>query len=226
MQRFAVIGLGRFGSRLARNLAAAGHEVIAIDRARPLIEQMRDDVTLAVALDATDEQALIDQGVKDVDAAIVSVGENFEMAALTTVTLKRIGVKRIVSRAVSPVQAQILSKIGADQIVSPEDESADRWTVRLSSPQFLAQHELSPGVSLVECNTPADWVGKTLADLHLRSKWGVHIVALKRKKDTDDQDSGEMSLHVPMPQEPLKDSDVLMMMGPDEKLAELTGPRE
>ena len=126
MERFAVIGLGRFGSRLAKNLAASGAEVIAIDRDRMIVEELRDQVTLAIAMDATDEQALKIQGIDKVDCAVVGMGHNFESNALATVLLKSMRVKRVISRAGNDMQAQILKRIGADSVVSPEDESADR----------------------------------------------------------------------------------------------------
>ena len=241
MQRFAVIGLGRFGQRLARNLAAAGHEVIAIDRSRQLIDEIRDDVTLAVSLDATDEKALREQGVHEMDAAIIGAGDDFEATALVTVTLKRLGVRRVISRAASVIQAQILSKIGADEVMNPEDESADRWTIQLAESHFVNRHELSPGISLVECSTPESWVGKTLIDLNPRSQWGIHVVAVKRtaelesevissENETSEEEPAQSaktesttSLQIPMPNQVLLASDGLVLMGPDAKLAELAG---
>lgn len=223
MKRFAVIGLGQFGGRLARNLAQAGHDVIAIDRARPLIEAIKDDVTFAVALDATDEDALRGQNIHEVDAAIVSIGDNFEATALATVTLKQIGVKRVISRAVGTMAARILARIGADAIVNPEDESADRWTIRLASPHFINHYELGEGVSLVELPTPGDWVGKTLASLHLRSKLGVHVVAVKHEKLDE---NGRARMEIPVPDEALTEDQVLILMGPDVELAKLNSREE
>jgi len=109
MQRFAVIGLGRFGQRLARALTADGAEVIAIDREVDLVEEVRDEVTLAVRLDSTDEEALKAQGIAEVDAVIVGIGEQFEAAALTVAVLQSLGVPRIYARAETTVQARILT---------------------------------------------------------------------------------------------------------------------
>ncbi len=214
--RFAVIGLGRFGSRLASNLALAGQEVIGIDKDPALVEEMRDRVTLAVALDATDEQALRAQGVDNVDAAVVGIGVDFQAVTLTTVILKQIGVPRVISRATTKVSAQVLARIGADEVVMPEDESADRWTHKLVSPQFLKQIELDEGHSLVETKTPDDWVGKTLAGLQLRAEHGLHVVAIRSPVG-----DGQGPLRIPGPSEPLKAEDILMLMGADEDLAKL-----
>ena len=121
MQRFAVIGLGRFGSRLAAGLASAGQEVIAIDLDERIVEQLRDRVTVAVAMDSTNEKALEAHGLDKVDAAVVCMGSAFEANALTTVILKQYGVERVISRAATPTSARILARIGADEVVNPED---------------------------------------------------------------------------------------------------------
>jgi trk/ktr system potassium uptake protein len=214
--RFAVIGLGQFGARLAGNLAAAGHEVIGIDKDPQRVQSMRDRVTLAVAMDASDEQALRAQGVDNVDAAIVSVGGDFQAITLTTVILKQMGVPRVISRAATSISAQVLARIGADEVVMPEEESADRWTHKLVSPQFLKQVELDAGHSLVEMKTPKDWVGQTLIGLKMRTAMGLHVVAIRGPSG-----SGEGSVRMPTATEPLKAEDTLMLMGLDEDLTEL-----
>lgn len=215
--RFAVIGLGQFGARLASNLSAVGQEVIGIDKDPQLVQDMRDRVTHTVAMDATDEKALRAQGVDKVDAAVVSVGGDFQAITLTTVILKQFGVPRVISRATTPISAQVLARIGADEIVMPEDESADRWTRRLVSPRFLKQVELDEGHSLVELKTPRDWVGKTLVGLKLRTEMGLHVVALRKPSK-----SGEGRVRMPGPNEPLNAEDTLMLMGRDEDLERLS----
>jgi trk/ktr system potassium uptake protein len=216
--RFAVIGLGQFGARLAANLSSAGQEVIGIDKDPMLVQEMRDRVTLAVALDATDEQALKAQGVDNVDVAVVSVGRDFQSTTLTTVVLKQMGVPRVISRANTPVTAKVLARIGADEVVMPEDESADRWTHKLVSPQFLKQIELDAGHSLVEMKTPKAWVGQTLAGLKLRAESGLHVVAIRGPSS-----DGAGPVRMPGPLEPLKADDTLMLMGRDEDLAKVDG---
>lgn len=219
MPSFAVIGLGRFGSRLAQNLARAGYEVIAIDKDRDVVEDIRDHVTVAVALDATDEQALLMQGVDKVDIAVVGIGDNFEAIVLCTVLLKQLGVKRVISRATSHTLARILVRIGADDVVNPEDESADRWSQRLTRPHFLNQIEFHEGYSIVEMRAPAQWVGSSLAQLDLRASRGLHVVAIKRLKDP--ADPGSVRVEMPGPTDPLRPTDVLILMGKDDDLAKL-----
>lgn len=222
MSRYAIIGLGRFGSRLATNLAAAGQEVLAIDDHEAIVEKLRDKVTMAVVMDATDEDALRALDVANVDAAVVGIGENFEANALITVMLKKMGVAKVVSRAHNPTTARILAGIGADEVVSPEDESADRWASRLVTPQFLSMLELGTEHAIVEVATPDKWAGKTLLELNLRAAMELHVVAIKRPLPSDQP--GHWRVVMPRPQEPLLAQDTLVIMGRDADLARI--PRD
>lgn len=225
MDRFAVIGLGRFGSRLARRLAAAGAEVIAIDQDRRVVEEIRDQVTLAVSLDATDEQALKVQGVDQVDCAIVGIGHDFEANALATVMLKSLRVKRVVSRAGNAMQAKILARIGADAVVSPEDETADRWSYRLLAPFLIDHIELGEGYALVQMAVPGEWQDLSLSDLDLRRKYNITVVAIKRRVEASTPTGAdayeERVVDVPMPSSRLGKEDVLVIAGFDRDLERL-----
>ena len=221
MHSYAVIGLGRFGSRMAMNLAASGQDVIAIDLRRHLIDEISDKVTMAVALDATDEAALRAQSIDQVDTAIVGIGADFEAAALTTVTLKHIGVKRVVSRAMTRRGGRILERIGADQVIHPEDEAADRWTLRLTSPTLLGHHELAEGYSIAEVKVLESWLGKTLQDLNLRSESGLLAVAIKQQTSAGPGRRARSVLRIPRPDRPLESEDILVLIGADKDLARL-----
>lgn len=220
MRRIAVIGLGRFGSRLAANLAQAGQEVIGIDLDPRLIEDMRDRITLAISLDATDEQALLMHGIDKVDVAIVGIGNDFEASTLTTVLLKQIGVPRVISRAITPASARILARIGADEVVNPEDEAADRWCSKLISAEFLSQYDVGSGYSLVEIKAPSKWVGKTLTQLNLRSRFGVLVVAIKERK-TKPGIPDAQTVEMPDPGVPIDKEQVLVLFGLEENLAQI-----
>ncbi len=225
MERFAVIGLGRFGARLATNLAALGAEVIAIDRDRVRVEELRDQVTLAIALDATDEQALKAQGVDQVDCAVVGIGHNFEANALATVLLKSLRVKRVISRAGNSMQARILARIGADAVVNPEDESADRWSHRLLTPYMIDHIELGRGYALVQINVPTPWQGKTLSELALRRKHNVTVVSIKRRVEAASATGvdlyEERVVDLPQPGSRLDRDDILILAGFDTDLEKL-----
>ena len=183
MERIAVIGLGRFGERLAALLTEGGAEVIAIDSNRDVVDDVRDKVTLAVCLDGTDEKALRAQGVDKVNVAVVGIGSDLEVSSLTTVILKQIGVPRVIARATTPMHAEILSRIGADDIANPEYESAERWRGRLLAPAILEKVVLAEGYSLVQVEAPESFHGRTLADLNVGNKYNVLVVAIRRHVD-------------------------------------------
>lgn len=223
MNRFAVIGLGRFGQKLAIALAMSGAEVIAIDRNREQIELIRDQVSLAVRLDSTDEDALKAQGVDKVGVAIIGIGqEGFESAILTVVNLRQMGVKKILARAESPVSGEVFSKVGATDVIYPEIESAQRWAYKLIAPQIGEKIDFAPGYSLARVTAPASFDGKTVMDLQLRQKYKVNLVAIKRDEHRKKK-KGENSaiINVPMPSTVVHENDILMVAGSDADLAKL-----
>ena len=219
--RFAVIGLGRFGMRLARALAAAGAEVVAVDKNPTLIEQIRDDVTLAVVLDTTDQEALIAQGIDKVDVAVVGVGGAFEACALATSVLKQLGVPRVLSRATTRARAEILSRIGADDIINPEAEAAQRWCSRLTMPQVMEKIDLGEAHSLVQIQTPGSWAGKSLEQLNIRKKHKVNVVAIRRLKPGKDKSAGRYVIDTPLPESQLEADDLLLVVGSNEAIEQL-----
>ena len=225
MSRFAVIGLGRFGRGLARALTADGAEVIAIDRNPKLVEAARDEVTLAVRLDSTDPEALRAQGIGDVDLAIVGIGEQFEAAALTVAVLRELGVPRIYARAESEIQGQILSRIGAHEIVNPEQESALRWARRLMLPNLRQYVELGADHAMVYMIAPASFCHKTPAELALRRQHGLNLVAIKRQvgatTEADVRTPVSVAFTVPEANTTILPGDVLILVGSNEALSNL-----
>jgi trk system potassium uptake protein TrkA len=207
--------------RLARQLAESGADVIAIDLDPEIIEEIKDHVALAVSLDATDEQALLAQGIDKVDAAIVGIGADFEESVLSTVILKQIGVKRVISRATTSVRGQILSRVGADDIVNPERESADRWCNRLLAPAVLERTVLGEGYSLVQVQAPAAFHEKTLADLAVGTRYKVLVVAIRRIVEPADRSAPPVQtvISAPGPNNTVKAGDVLVLIGNDDAIA-------
>ena len=222
MEKFAIIGLGKFGLRLAKHLAKSGAEVIAIDRDQNLIEGIRDEVARAVCMDATDEHALRSQAIHSVDTAIVSIGSEFEQAVLTTVLLKQIGVRRVICRATSSIRALILTKSGADDIVNPEQESADRWRNRLIAPLLTERIELAEDFSLIQTIAPERFIGKTLVEIDVRKNYQVQVVAIRRTTEDTDADGikrvREVVISVPMADTQIKKNDILLLIGSDDAI--------
>jgi len=205
MSRFVVIGLGRFGTTLVRKLYQEGHEVIGIDVDPELVQAIRDDATQAVTLDVRDKDRLRALGLKDVDVAIVSVGENLEASTLVAFYLKEMEVE-VVARAVSNDHGRILEAIGVDEVIYPERDMALRLADRLTHPNLLDYVALGPEYSVMEVAVPASFIGKTLLDLRIRNKYRVQVVAIR------DALTDTLNL-MPTGDDVLKDSDVLVVLG-------------
>jgi trk/ktr system potassium uptake protein len=224
MKSFAVIGLGRFGYKLAIALSMSGAEVIAIDRDRTVIDQIRDQVANAVRLDSTDEDAIRAQGVDKVDVAVVGMGQGgraFESAIMTVVSLKAMGVKNIYARAQSLTTGQVFSAVGATEIIYPEIETAQRWAYKLIAPHVEAKIDFAPGFSLARITAPASFHDTTVVDLQLRQKYNVNLVAIKRVESDEEIKSVKSIINVPTPDTVIYSGDTLMVVGSEDNLARL-----
>ncbi|MDD5064619.1 MAG: TrkA family potassium uptake protein [Phycisphaerae bacterium] len=223
--RFAVIGLGRFGQKLATALALSGAEVIAIDKNREVVELIADQVGHAVRLDSTDEDALKAQGIDKVDVAVISIGQGtgqgFEAAILTVVNIKQMGIKNIYARAETATAGQVLSKIGATEVIYPEIESAQRWAYKLIAPHIEEKIDFAPGYSLARIEAPASFHNKSLLDLQLRQKYNVNLVAIKRGEHEWAKRAKDEIINVPMPETIIYAGDILIIAGSDADLAKL-----
>jgi trk system potassium uptake protein TrkA len=223
MKRFAVIGLGRFGKKLAVALAMSGAEVLAIDRERDIVEDVRDQVSHAVRLDSTDAEALRAQGVDRVDVAIVGMGERgraFESAILTVVNLKQMGVRQIYARAADLTAGEVFTAIGATEVIYPEIETAQRWAYKLIAPHIDEKIDFAPGYSLARVKASDSFDGKTVMDLQLRQKYNINLVAIKRE-NVRVKEEGDSIINVPMPDTVIYAGDILMVAGTDKDLARL-----
>lgn len=220
MQRIAVIGLGRFGMNLARLLTQNGIEAIAVDRNHRLVDEIKDDVTLAVTLDATDEEALASHEIHRADVCVVAIGENFEASLLTATALKKMGAKYVIVRAQTATHAEIFRRLGADEIVQPESEAGRYLARRLANPHLEDVIELSDGYTLIELRAPPAFVGKTLEQLALRNKYRVNLVAVKRSSSqgSDDDAPRTTTTYVPSSNYSIHEGDILLLVGTDAAL--------
>ncbi len=179
MRSYIVVGLGRFGTEVARRLYELGCEVLAIDKNSDLVQQISADVTQAVVGDARDKEVLRALGVADFDCAIVAIGDSLGDSVLATMNLKELSVPYVVCKAHDETHRQVLMKLGADKVVIPEQEQACRLARNLSSPNVLDYIELSDAHGIIEVPAPTAWIGKSLKDLNVRAKLGVNIIAIK-----------------------------------------------
>ena len=180
MKSYVVVGLGRFGTEVGRQLSRLGCEVLAMDVSSDLVQQISADVTHAVVGDAQDKEVLRALGVRDMDCAIVAIGNDLSASVLATMNLKELGVPYIVCKAHDETHRRVLEKLGADRVVIPEQENAGRLAKSLSSPNVLDYIELSEEYGIIEIPAPAAWQNKTLMDLKIRAKWGVNVLAIRR----------------------------------------------
>ena len=180
MKSYVVIGLGRFGAEAARQLYALGCEVLAMDLHSELVQQVANDVTHAVVGDGQDKEVLNTLGVRNMDCAIIAIGDDLAASVLATMNMKELGVPYIVCKAHDETHRRVLEKLGADRIVIPEKENAARLARSLSSPNVLDYIELSDDYGIVEVPAPKSWYEKTLKELSVRAKLGVNIIAVRR----------------------------------------------
>jgi len=182
MKSYVVVGLGRFGTEAAKRLCELGCEVLVIDRNSELVQQISGDVTQAVVGDARDKEVLKALGVEEFECAIVAIGNSLGDSVLATLNLKELGVPYVVSKAYDETHRQVLQKLGANKVVIPEQEQANRLARNLSSPNVLDYIELSDEFGIIEVPAPTSWIGKSLKDLNVRAKLGVNIIAVKQGK--------------------------------------------
>lgn len=210
---FAVIGLGRFGSSLARELTRHGYQVLGIDRSMALVQELSDECTQTVALDASDEDALRDVDIASFDTVIVAIGTNFEANLLATVACKNLGVRQVICKATTERQKMILLRVGADRVVLPEYEAGRRLAHELAMPNVLDHLDLGEGHIVIELRTPSSLAGRTIEDAAIRRRFGVTLLAIKRANDL---------VVSPASSEVLLAPDILVLLGTNEKIAELS----
>jgi trk system potassium uptake protein TrkA len=225
----AVIGLGRFGKSVALGLAERGIEVIAVDKNKERIEEIKDKVALAVILNSEDEESLKSQDIDKVDIAIVCMGEgDFRSSVLTTLLLKKIGVKTVISRAFEHVDMEILISIGADKVVFPEVEMGQRLARNLTAPGIIDSINLDghEDFSILELEAPKRFLGKTIGELQIATRYGVNVVLIKHRISDTDKNGNERSKeeinYVPRAEDLINEGDILWIVGKTEDAQNIT----
>lgn len=211
-KQFAVIGIGRFGENLIRELCRMGYEVLAIDVDEERVNDAVDIATHAVQADSMDEETLKALGIRNFDVVIVAIGDNIQSNILTTIMLKELGVKKVVAKAKNTLHGKVLEKIGADIVIFPERDMAIKVARSLVSHNFLEQINLSSTYGIIELIAPKAFLNKKLSDLALRKKMQVSIMAIRR---------GEEIIVAPGPEESIFYEDILVMLGKNEDLEKI-----
>lgn len=201
---FIIIGLGRFGTSLAMTLTAYGHDVLAIDSDIKRVQQVSQILPHVLQLDATNIDALREVGAESFDTGIVCIGTYFEANLLATVSLRKLGVRRVITKAVTVTQQDILQRVGADEVILPEHEAGVRLGRRLSGINFVDFLELSDDKGVVEIVTPDHLVGKSLREAEIRQQYGLAVIAIRRNDDV---------VISPQAEEVIQANDILVVLG-------------
>ena len=209
---YAVFGLGRYGTAVARELVENGMEVIAVDSDERIVNAVADGLPICKCADITDPEVIRQLAISNVDVVIVAMANNLEASVMAVTLCKEVGVKTVIAKCANEMHQKILHRVGADKVVFPENESGIRLAKNLLSSGFVDMVSLAKNVSMIELDVKPEWVGKNLIQLNLRKKFSINVVAL-RKGDAVSVDID--------PNAPLLDSDKLIVIANTEKLAKL-----
>lgn len=210
--QFAVIGIGRFGYSLATSLYNLGYDVIAIDVREDIIRNISDKVTYAVQADATNMDTLEELGLRNVEVAIVSIGTDVNKSILAALNVLELGIKKVYAKALNEQQAKVLYKIGVHKVFLPERDMGRKVAHNIVSNNILDLIELDPNHSVMEINALEEWGGKSLAELDLRAKHGINVIAVKRGDDLNIS---------PKPTDKIWINDILVCIGDNKTLYSL-----
>ena len=211
-KQYAILGIGRFGSKIARELFYKKQEVIAIDKDDTVIESIKDQVTHAFVGDITDETALKEAGVADCDVAIIAESSNMESNIIAAQICKSLGIPMVICKAQNTLHGNILSKLGVDQIVFPEQDTAIKLVNRLTSQGVLDYFDIGENVTIVGTKPLERWIGRKISELDLRSKHNITILAVRR---------GGENLVIPSSNMEIEKDDTLVLFGREDSLKKL-----
>ena len=211
MKRVVVVGLGIFGFNIAKDLFEKGLEVVAIDKNKDIIQKIKDYSTKAVLADGTDKEVMKSIGIHEDDVVIISFGEDLAASTLITLHLKEMKVKHIIVKAPNDDHKRVLEKVGATEVIIPEKEMANKVARSLISPNVLDFIPLSEEYTISELAPPPSFFGKTIGDLHLRTRFHVEVIAIKEMLP-------DRIRMIPRADFVIKDSDVLVVIGKGEDI--------
>jgi trk system potassium uptake protein TrkA len=215
--KYIIVGLGNFGSSLAEKLTALGNEVIGIDTRMSKVDDFKERITHTICMDSTDEFTVTGLPLKDTDVVVVAIGEDEGASIMTTALFKNLQVKRLISRAVNPLHEKVLKAIGVDEIVHPEEETAERWAKKLCINNVIDSFELGDGYSIIEVSVPEKYVGKTIREIDFRSKYNLLVLTTIKKSEVKSRLGISLMQSkvqgVASPDQVLTESDILVLYG-------------
>lgn len=179
--KFIIFGLGNFGASLAEKLTEQGNEVIGVDHKMAKVDSYKEKISHTICMDSTDEFTVSGLPFKDTDIVIVAIGEDQGANVMTTALLKNLEVKRLISRAINPLHEKVLHALGVDEIVHPEEETAERWAKKLCLKNVVDSFELNADYSIIEATVPSDYIGKTILEVMFREKFNLLVLTIIKK---------------------------------------------
>ncbi|MHA3045723.1 potassium channel family protein [Riemerella anatipestifer] len=179
--KYIIVGLGNFGASLAQKLTAQGNEVIGIDNSAAKVDAYKEKISHTICMDSTDEFTVSGLPIKETDIFVVAIGEDQGANVMTTALLKNLQVKRLISRAINPLHEKVLQAIGVDEIVHPEEETAERWAKKLCLSNVVDSFELNQEYSIIEAKVPEEYIGKTIREIDFRQKYNLAVLTIIRK---------------------------------------------
>jgi trk system potassium uptake protein TrkA len=179
--KYIIFGLGNFGASLAQKLTEQGNEVIGIDSSMAKVDAFKEKISHTICMDATDEFTVSGLPLKETDIVLVAIGEDQGANIMTTALLKNFEVKRLISRAINPLHEKVLQAIGVDEIVHPEEETAERWAKKLCLSNVVDSFELNDDYSIIEAKVPDDYIGKTVREVGFRREFNLLVLTIIKK---------------------------------------------
>ena len=224
--KYIIIGLGGFGASLAEKLTAQGNEVIGIDNKMNKVDSFKEKISHTICMDATDEFTVSGLPLKETDIVIIAIGEDQGANIMTTAIFKNFQVKRLISRAINPLHEKVLMAIGVDEIVHPEEETAERWAKKLCLTNVIDSFQLNDDFSIIEINIPEKYIGQTIKEIQLRRKFNIlalttikktEVKSMVGKTHNEDRVQGVAS-----PDTVLEEDDILVIYGANSDLRKFT----
>jgi trk system potassium uptake protein TrkA len=209
MNQFVIVGLGRFGSSIGRELVQLGNEVLGVDRDEEKVQEFSSVLTHTVVADATEEEVLRSVGARNFDCGVVAIGDDIQASILAAILLKELGVKKVVAKAVSELHGRVLERLGVDRIIYPERDMGVRLAHQLVSPNLLDYIEISKKYTIAEMEVPSCLTGKSLSNVNPRGRYGCSVVAINKPKGM---------IIAPTADDVLTEKDVMVVIGTNEQI--------
>ncbi|HNQ66872.1 MAG TPA: TrkA family potassium uptake protein [Bacteroidales bacterium] len=220
--KYIIVGLGNFGASLSQKLTAQGNEVIGIDTRMEKVDLYKEKISHTIQMDATEEFTVSGLPLDDTDVVIVAIGEDQGANIMTTALFKNMQVKRLISRAINPLHEKVLEAIGVDEIVNPDEETAERWAKKLCLNNVVDSFELSDDFSIIEANVPEEYVGKTIREVGFRRQFNLLVLTIMKKSEVKSllgKSRTEVNVEgIATPDQQLDETDILVLYGSNNDL--------